>query len=154
MYMYSMNVQYIYIATYSMCWHLCVCKQSVSDHHKVHELAWQSSVLLCNLATVFPLVPSPPWLRAPAVRLAGAEGQVLWVRERHFNNISAIRTLHHSHSSVPPQLRGVNSRSQMSRRACLIHHSFRSMLPYFLLTFPQSFWLTQSCCILAEIMPH
>lgn len=61
--------------------------------------------------------------------------------ERHFNNISAIRTLHRSHSRAPPQPRGVNSRAQIRRPARLIHHpiSFVWFLLYFSLSLCLSF---------------
>lgn len=67
--------------------------------------------------------PPPPCQHDPAVWLAGAQGQVLWVRECHFNNISAIRTLHRS-----PQRRASSAERReqpvTNESACTPHPSF------------------------------
>lgn len=66
------------------------------------------------------------WLQ---VKLPGQlEPTARW--PHHFNNISAIRGVRRSHSVVPPQPRGVNSRSQISPPARLIHHPFCLLLSY------------------------
>lgn len=77
----------------------------------------------------------PALLQGVQVKLVGQlEQRARWP---HFNNISAIRGVQSSHSDLPPQPRGVNSRSQISLPACFIHHPFCLLVSYF----PQSVFL-------------
>lgn len=96
-------------------------KVSKRDGIYTHSVLFSSLVLL----TLSLLVSCLEWCMRPTVRRlesTAAKGQVLWVREGHFNNSTAIRALHRRLDRAPPQPRGVNSRPQMSRPARLIHH--------------------------------
>lgn len=100
-----------------------------------------------------PPVSSPP--ACPPVWLGGRLEQRARCceLERHFNNISAIRTLHRSHSRAPPQPRGVNSRAQIRRPARLIHHPI-SFVGSFSISRSLSVCLLQLCYVVTGRMPH
>ena len=110
----------------------------MSGHQKVHDLARESSVLPAKTSSPSPhllpplLSPAPP--ACPPVWLGSRLEQSARCceLERHFNNISAIRTLHRSHCRAPPQPRGVNSRSQIRRPARLIHHPISFVGSFFI----------------------
>lgn len=120
---------------------MLTCQQCMSGQQKVHDPVRESSVLLCQVS-VTSASPSHLCLRGRALRL----GSLLEQRARccELESVTSITSVQSEPyaacaAGLLLQPRGVNSRSRISRPACLIHHPFGLLVPSLFLTLSLSF---------------
>lgn len=139
-----------YIRTHRAPFHkISKYEQRMSNCKQVHDLAKISAQPSPALPGRHRLHPCCVLLAcAEAWRPAGAEGSRCCELESVTSITSVQSEPYTAHTAGPPPLpRGVNSRSQISRSARLIHHPFRA----FVHSLSPSFRPAQSFWILAEL---